>query len=361
MADDIETGMETADMKRLLMKSKTEPVNCAVGLHGKLAVMMLHKIKQPKALSKDLEKQFDDLKNARFGTAFVDTDDDPKLVILTLNRAASGLGQKLRKTLKGTGFSKVRIQLEDGSVAENVGEEDEEGEEDGKAAAAPAQPGAAAPESAAEPAAATFDPAALTQRLTGLVKQMLPIIAADPSRQGDLKDLAGKAQTGIKSGDEGAATKAVDALEAALKGSGDAKPNGAAAPNMAVLAKSKLAWVAARKRVEDELGKLHAEMTKHYDGHGFGADLDKVFQSKVDPIMGSLDQRLGAKLDEVAQNANPGQHAKLVQEARAIISGYESFIAGEPLIAQLDSNPFVPLSIQKTLSATLQALSKSVT
>ncbi len=359
MADDVETGMERADMKRLLMKSKAEPVNCAVGLHGKLAVMMLHKIKQPKALSKDLEKQFDDLKNPRWGTAFVDTDDDPKLVILTLNRAASGLGQKLRKTLKGTGFSKVRIKLEDGSVAEDAGEEEEEGAKEDQAGA-PAQPEATTG-AAAAPAPAAFDPAPLLQRLTGLVKQMLPIIASDPARQGELKDLAAKAQAGIKSGDDGAATTAADALEAALQGSSGAKGNGSAPPNVAVLAKSKLAWTAARKRVEDEIGKLHAEMTKHYDGHGFGADLDRVFQSKIGPIMGSLDQSLASKLDEVAQNTDPGQHAKLVAEARKIISGYESFLAGEPLIAQLDSNPFVPLNIHKTLSATLQALDKSVT
>src|SRR3954453_9081947 len=119
MAAEVDRGMDVADMRRLLSKSKTEPLNVAVGLDGKNAVMMLHKTKQPKGVSKDLEGNFDALKNARWGTAFVYIDADPKLVILTLNRAASGIGAKLKKTLKGTGFSKVRIQLEDGTIAED--------------------------------------------------------------------------------------------------------------------------------------------------------------------------------------------------------------------------------------------------
>ena len=379
---EVDRGMDVGEMKRLLTKSKSEPVNVAVGQDGKNAVMMLHKMKQPKAVSKELEGKFKDLKNARWGTAFVDVDDDPKLVILTLNRAASGMGAKLKKTLKGTGFSKVRIQLEDGTVAEDVGEEDEEQEGEAQANA-PEGPVANGPAEQNEQQADTqaegetqpnesqqFDPAALTQRLTGLVKQMIGLLKTAPERQGELKDLASKAQTAIKAGEESAATQAIDTFEAALQGGaapngGDStqaetKPTGPAAPNAAVLQKSRTAWVAARKRVEDEIGKLQQAMTKHYDGGGFAAELDKVFQAKVEPILTSLDQSLATKLDEVGKNTDPGQHQKLVGEAQQIIGKYESFIASDPLIPQLDQNPFVPLQIQKTLTATLEALKKSV-
>jgi len=378
---EVDRGMDVGEMKRLLTKSKTEPVNVAVGQDGKNAVMMLHKMKQPKAVSKDLEGKFKDLKNARWGTAFVDTD-DPKLVILTLNRAASGLGAKLKKTLKGTGFSKVRIQLEDGSIAEDVGEEDEEQEGEAQASPnAPEAPVAHGPTEQNQPQTDTqaetqpnetqqFDSAALTQRLTGLVKEMIGVLKTAPERQGELKDLASKAQTAIKAGEESAATQAIDTFEAALQGGTapngadttqtETKPTGPAAPNAAVLQKSRTAWVAARKRIEDEIGKLQQAMTKHYDGEGFAADLDKVFQAKVGPILTSLDQSLATKLDEVGKNTDPGQHEKLVGEAQQIIGKYESFIASDPLIPQLDQNPFVPLQIQKTLTATLEALKKSV-
>jgi len=378
---EVDRGMDVGEMKRLLTKSKTEPVNVAVGQDGKSAVMMLHKMKQPKAVSKDLEGKFKDLKNARWGTAFVDTD-DPKLVILTLNRAASGLGAKLKKTLKGTGFSKVRIQLEDGSIAEDVGEEDEEQKGEAQASPnAPEAPVAHGPTEQNQPQTDTqaetqpnetqqFDSAALTQRLTGLVKEMIGVLKTAPERQGELKDLASKAQTAIKAGEESAATQAIDTFEAALQGGTapngadttqtETKPTGPAAPNAAVLQKSRTAWVAARKRIEDEIGKLQQAMTKHYDGEGFAADLDKVFQAKVGPILTSLDQSLATKLDEVGKNTDPGQHEKLVGEAQQIIGKYESFIASDPLIPQLDQNPFVPLQIQKTLTATLEALKKSV-
>jgi len=372
MAAEVDRGMEVADMKRLLSKSKTEPVNAAVGLDGKNAVMMLDKIKQPKAVSKLLEGKFDGLKNPRWGTAFVDIDADPKLVILTLNRAASGMGAKLKKTLKGTGFSKIRIQLEDGTIAEDVGEEEteEEGEEQGhgipEAPVAPepvAAQGPADQQGEAKPAETqtqehAFDPAALTKRLTGVVKRMMDYVKTAPDRANELKDLATKAQVALKGTDEQAATQAVDALEKAL--AGPQKDTGAVTKNPVVLQKSRLALVAARKRVEDEIGKLHEAMSKHYDGHGFGADLDKVFQSKVEPILTTLDQSLADKLDEMGNSSSATEHQKLAGEARQLIDKYESFLSSDPLIPQLDKNPFVPLQIQKTLTATLEALKKSV-
>ena len=171
---EVDRGMDVGEMKKLLSKSKTEPVNMAFAVNGKTAVMLLDKVKQPKALSAILEKKYAEAKNVRWGTAAVDLEDDPKLVVLTVKRAASGVGRLLKKTLKGTGFSKIRIQLEDGSVVESVAEEDEE--EEGAAApaaaAAPA-PGEPAPSAAAEPAPAAaaepekpaVDIGALTQRL----------------------------------------------------------------------------------------------------------------------------------------------------------------------------------------------------
>ena len=360
MAEAADTGMDKGAMKILLGKSKTEPVNCAVGQSGKIAVMLLHKIKQPKALSKDLEKQFDDLKNGRWGTASVDMEEDPKLVILTLNRAAPGIAAKLRKTLKGTGFSKVEIRMEDGSVAESV-QDEEETEEDGPEGHAPNPEAPEPPAANGTDAPAPADMGPLTQRLTALARQIGPALASDPSRKAELMGLAGAAQNAVRSGDAAAAGQAIDSLETALgqAGTGEAPANGAAAPNPAIMAKSRLAWVAARKRVEDEIGKLHEAMTQHYDGHGFGADLDKVFKAKVEPMMETLDHSLAEKLDEIA-SAPAADHPKLVGEARQIISRYESYLAGEPLISQLDSNPFVPLSIQKTLTATLAALGKAV-
>ena len=415
---DVDTGMDLAKMKQLLAVSKKQPINCAVGVTKTGAVMLLDKIKPPKSLVKDLEKKFKDMKTPNWGTAFVDTDEDPKLVILTLEKAPAGIGRKLKKTLKGTGFSKVEIRGEDGSVAEQIGEEEEEGADAAggqTAAAAPAAPDAAAsPDTAAAetpaepappaeaaapdasagaeaapsetppaaPAAAGPDAGALTRQLTNLVKQMVAIMGSDPARGQGLKALATQAQSALKAGDMEHAQSAIGDLETAISqsssepapASADAGANGAApaapaapanggapaAPNMAALGKAKLAWSAARKKVESEVDKLHSEMTKHYKDHGFGGELDKFFAAKVEPVMTNLDESLVKKLDEVTKNTDPAAHTKLVGEAKKIIKGYESYLAGEPIIKKLDDNPFVPLSIGKTLTATLEALSRAV-
>ncbi|MEJ0045389.1 MAG: hypothetical protein WDN04_04000 [Rhodospirillales bacterium] len=104
--------MDKADMKRLLARSRKEPVNCAVAQpkKGAMALLLMDKVKQPKALVKNLMQQFDDLKNPRFGTVSVDAEDDPKVAVFELNKAFSGLQRRLVKTLKGTGITGVDLK-----------------------------------------------------------------------------------------------------------------------------------------------------------------------------------------------------------------------------------------------------------
>jgi hypothetical protein len=77
-------------------------------------------------------------------------------------------------------------------------------------------------------------------------------------------------------------------------------------------------------------------------------------------MLGTLDHSLSEKLDEVNQTANPGDRARLVAEAQRIMQRYQDYLSSEPLIAKMDSNPFAPIAVHKTLTATLAALSKSV-
>jgi len=211
---DLDIGMEKAVLKKLLRVSKKDPVHCAVGVSKGMGVILLDKIKPSKTLSKDLEKKFADIKNPRWGTASVDVEEDPKLVILILNKPAPGLARALKKSLKPAGYSKVEIRDEEGNVAETEGDEEEEQAEAGAAptsqapaeeqpqAAAqrpPQEETAAAPDhaaaaeeqtQAAAPPAQQEDPAALTKELTDLIKQVVAAIGADPSRGATLKGLA---------------------------------------------------------------------------------------------------------------------------------------------------------------------------
>ena len=134
----------------------------------------------------------------------------------------------------------------------------------------------------------------------------------------------------------------------------------AAAPPAALYAKSRMAWVATRAKVESDIARLHGALASAYQGHGAAQALEKAFQSRVDAMLGALDESLAEKLDEVNQATDAAQRAQLVQQARQIMQRYESYLASEPLIARLDANPFVPVAIGKTLTATLATLSKTV-
>lgn len=396
--DDI---MSPADMKPILAQAKRgNPASCAIGLtKDKEGVVLLDKRKKPKKLMAELKKQAAgaglelDMASLRFGHALVDAEEGTNLLKFSVNKEAPGaMRPKLLEHVKKAGFGKIEIVVDAGLEAEP--EEEEAADASGAASSAPPQapvsmppqppappppqasasastqaPAAAAPPTPAAPAApggqpATADTAGLSRTLTDLVKRMLPVIAADPSRQEALKSLAVAAQTALKAGDTGTASGHIDALGKQLDRPAPPQPGGAPqpanGPGAPAFAKARLAWTSARKKVESEVGKLHAEMTSVYKNHGFAADLDKYFRAKVDPVLESLDETLAEKLDEVSKNADPQQHAKLVGEAKQIIQRYESYLASEPLIAKLDANPFVPLAIEKTLTATLSALDRVV-
>ncbi len=374
MADADDIGMDKAQLKKLLSLSKKEPVSCAVGMNGSQAAILLDKIKQPKAVSKLLVDQFPNLKNPRWGSAWVDVAENPKLVILTLNKAASGLARSLKKSLKGTGYSQVEIRLEDGSVAEKTGDEDEAGAPDGVQPRAPGhedgRDAASAPDGEArterqsddarQPAAGDDAPSVpadngeLTRRLTEAVRRVVAAVTNDPSRKAELTTLATQAQAALRAGDPATAASAIAQLEAAL--AGGARP----AAGASAFAKARVAWIATRKKVENDIDKLQGAFTAAFKDHPVGPDLGTAFKARADKVLDALDETLAHKLDEVTRATDAAQHARLVQEARQIIQRYETTIASDPTIKALDENPFVPVSIQKTMTATLSTLSKLI-
>jgi len=356
---DVDTGMPKPDMKRLLAKSKMEPVNCAFGLGSdpSLGLLLLDRVKQPKAVDRDLSKAFPDAKNTRFGTAFVDVDDNPKLVKFIINKPVSGMARKLVKTLKGTGFSRVEILLEDGSPVEGYSEDEE------------AASGAEAHRPEAQPAPqAVPDLAALQRALAALIQGVATV--ADPARKAAFVKLAGDINGQLKAGDLAGAATGVARLRAGLAAPAasatvEPAPTGTSAsapmaPGAATYIKSGQAWIATRNKVEAEIEKLRAEIVAAYQAEGIATEIDKAYTARVAPVLATLDDSLTAKLGEAAGATDPAARGRLVEEARAIIGRYQAYLAGEPLIADLDANPFAPLMIQKTVSATLAALANAV-
>ena len=209
--DDI---MTAAAMKPLLLLSKREPVNCALGLTAdKAGVLLLHKKMKPKKVLSELRNEAKkvklDLENAtlRFGTAEVDAEVDSSLVLFRINKEVPGMvGPKLREHLKQAGISKVEF-IVDPSLEEDV---DEDGPE--------------APEP--EPARTESEPdwQGLMGELVLLAKEIGTAGAGNPARQQVLVKLAAAANGSLKAQqDFAAASAAVEALRDALH---DVAPGG---------------------------------------------------------------------------------------------------------------------------------------
>ncbi len=447
MAKPPSTGMEKGEMKKLLMKSKQEPVNCAIGLGDdpSYGLLMLDRIKQPKAVEKELVKGIASAKNTRWGTALVDVDDNPKLVKITINKPISSMARKLVKTLKGTGFTKVEILVEaDGGpvLVESYAEEDTTAPDEAQAGAPPPPPQAETPKP---------DAAALEARLKSLIQRVAQLDAADPRRE-DLTKRARQAGVYLKTNNPTYAateieilSRALDAgataggtqtsappppppplpqaeapkpdlgaLEARLKtliprvaqlDAGDprredltkrarqagvylktnnpvyagteieilsraldtpppsqpgAQPDASGDGAASEYEKSGKIWLATRKRVEDEIGKLRASILTAYQGTPFVGEIESRFADRTGAVLQTLDGTLATTLEAAAKAKDTAGRAKLVEEAKSVIARYESFAGSDPVLADLDANPFVPLAIQKTVSATLAALSKTL-
>lgn len=352
--------MDKAEIKKLLSASKQQPVNCAIGI-GKdpEPLINLHKTKQPRALLQELEKSSGGLKTPCFGTAMVDTDKDAKLVILSVNKGVSGLGRKLKKTLKGTGFSKVEIRLDDGSVFETVGEE-EEGEEQEASAEAP--PPAPPPPPA--------DLGALRSAMAALIPQIPAAAGQDAGKLDTLKKLAAAANNAVKGGDADAAEKAVEALRAAVGQGGSApKPTTAPPPppqeqksgDFVTMQKSRLIWDSARKKVASEIAALKQAVEQEFDGDPEEAMAVNALD-QLDGVLSKFDERLIDVLDEMLNEQDPAKRAELREDAKELIGEYTQYAANDPLVKQLDGDtPLgLKLSITTTMANTLKALQASL-
>jgi len=378
MAGEIDTGMPKAEMKKLLRASAPDnPVRVAAAHHKdtKLAYLRIAKLGNAKALAADLKKDFPDSKLVTFGTALAAEVDkgpgltdkqmtDAKIAVFRLEKPLSGLAKRLKNTLKGTTFGKVVIIYEDGSSDADIIDEEEEQEGEAQETTAAAPPPPPPPPPPATPAAPTLDAGALSKRLAILIPR---VAAAEASLKAALAKLAGDANTNLKSGNLAAAKVFIDELQSALDGPApapsaatqEAQKAGAQGGGVA-FAKSRLAWLAARKKLEEGLEKLHGEITTTYKGNPALSDIDTRFRTTVAPVLATLDEELADKLDDVANAADPEKRTKLITEAKATIARYENYVTSEKLLADLDDNPVVSLALRDTITKTLAVISATV-
>jgi hypothetical protein len=349
---DINFGMERGELKAMLAKSKADPINCAIGRGTATAYLQMHKTKQPRKLSDELVKQFGDLKDPRWGTCYVDPDDDPKRVNFRINRPASGLAKRITKIVKLVGYSKVRFEFDDGSEAE------EDSEEELEETATTGQTGETVQE---QPTAQSLSP-----RLSAAAQRIAAALKLDPSRKDTLIKLAQDAQGRIGANDYQGALAGIIALETAIDAPA---PQRSSAPQdtggtagAVAYAKSRLAWIAVRRTLETEVDKLRVKMLNFYKQRGvdIGVALNRSFNERVREVMAALDDELLDILDEATNESDPSKRAALVANARDVIKRYQTFITSESLLSELDDNPFEKLNIKATVTKTLETLSSAL-
>ena len=396
MATAPNTGMDKAEMKKLLTRSKEEPVNCAIGIgKDQQAMFMLHKTKPPMAILKDLEKLAGGpLRNPCHGSALVDADRDPKLVILTVNKASGGLAARLKKTLKGTGFTKAMIRLEDGTIAEMA-------EEDGDDAEGEAPPPAA-------------DVGALKQTLAGLVGRIAEAAGSDTALKAKLAKMAGDAATAIRANDQAGADATIaslrEAIEAGPQGNGAAPAADTLRKDLAALigrvgavtdpaAKAKLAKLAgdanARIKANDAAGAAASiqQLRDGLDGGGgaapevmpleiwrdakdlAGVEIGKLqealrakklplFHKIADQGLNGITGRLQVGLQVALMDLNGKSGDALTaakDKARKAVTDFRGFLGSDPTLPLLESNPLgVTITLRSSLPRALDAIENSL-
>ena len=375
--------MAISEMKPLLARSKKEPVTCAFALTSKKeGILLLDKKMRPKQLVAELRKKAGKLKldldnqTVRFGRAEVDSEDNPSLLNFIVNKdTGNAVRVKLLEHVKKAGFQKLELKVDSAVEAEPDGADTAPADSVeppaplSQAAGAP-QPSPTASTAAPESAAPPPDTGALTRTLTDLVKQ---IPQAGPARQADLKAAALQAQAALKAGNAAGAVAAIEQLRAALGSAPAASPtpapaaaqSGSATPAIdpaakAAFTKARLAWLAARKKVETDIASLQKELSAAFKTHPEASKLEAGFTDRIAKMMGQLDEELADKLDEAVNAVDPGRHLKAVGEAKAAIKRYEAFLASDRTLADVDKNPFVPMEIEKTMTSTLSVLSRTI-
>lgn len=383
-----EPMMDKATMKRLLTLSKKEPVSCAVGMGAdpQLGLLMLDKIKQPKAVEREMMKAHPETRNERFGTAVVDTEIDPKLVRFHLNRAAPGMARRLVKTLKGTGFSKVEIVLEDGTVAESAGEAEDESAPVETPAPQPVAPQHVAPppvesqpvETQAHP---QLTPALLTGILAGLMKRVQAYTGPAEARA-ELIKLAQAASAHLKAGELEATLRGADALRHALdapvasppppvveppkpepqpepKAEATQEPPAPLAISPVKLGKASLLWRGMWAKADKDMKTLEDAVITAMEDDDEVAPADyATIQANLKSVT-SLTTRLNISLADALDlliNTRPDALAAPLAHINRQLDDYTSVLEQDEMIGLLADNEFHPVSVKADLLKAVQTI-----
>ncbi|MDR3515050.1 MAG: hypothetical protein P4M00_04480 [Azospirillaceae bacterium] len=177
---------------------------------------------------------------------------------------------------------------------------------------------------------------------------MLPALkelARDPAVTDQIRALWRTADAALKSGDRATAGPAIASLRQRL-----AVPK-AAAGDDAALAQG---WSMARDSAATELRGLEGAILADYGDLPEAGALRSAVR-KFDGILATLGPDLADLLAEAG--ARPASERQALHlQAQDLTARYRSFLDSDPVLAELDDNPFVAVSVKRRFSATLDAI-----
>jgi hypothetical protein len=178
-----------------------------------------------------------------------------------------------------------------------------------------------------------------------------------------VKTLVGTANGLLKNNDFEKAGAVLDELEPLLAArsaptagtSPASPPSGESSVSLIVLQQSRLAWEAARKKAQGDMTRLQKAILEDFKGEPEFPYVQKAI-ARLERALEGFDDRLSDCLNEALNSPDPATREDLHREAVELLREYQQELAGSPQLAELDGNPFVPVSIHKTLSLALTVL-----
>lgn len=339
-------------LKTQLMQLRKGPMNMAIA-PGKDPLdtrALLHRTNTGRSLAARLAKETG-IKKVTWGVATASTEDASAIVLTVEGPKVSGLkkvGERMLKTFRPQPFSTLTVMVE--------GKEDQS-EEDEAAADSPPGDGDA------------------QQRFTERLKALAP--ALTKAAQEGVK---GADAARLKASEAGVLARKLDfasalalleeaekQLRAALtslrappvKPVQEATSSSTTGFSLVNLQKSRLAWLATRKSVKEQLQKLESTIVAELKGDPDVPNLSSDIR-KLDEVLQRLDERLADKLDEALNASDPKVRQRLHQEASALMTAYRDYVSRDAFVAELETNPFMPLALRTTVLGTLTAMQKTL-
>lgn len=292
-------------------------------------------------------------KKITFGTVIPSEDEATTLVLSIVGARLPGLAKKVRglfKRYKPQPFKDVVLMVDGQVVQDEADPDDLEAEDPDEAVAL---------DPAAELARLRAEMAALADRIKAAA-------VSAPDQRLALSEQATLFRSAFGKSDVPGASGAVTALKdllAAIEaraGTGGGAPGGGTA-GQSKIAKSAQIWTATSARVEEDVRKLRDALEAEFKDSEELHDVMLAFQDRIWPLEQRIrDAAITHALQDLDKAADAEQRSKLLAEAKDILAQQRALIDGEKLLQDIDNNPFVPLTIHKTVSATLTALEAAI-